>query len=330
MGEHSVLPRDFRRRVERAGLPQALPGGVVTRMAAALAVAALLSSCAKAVLEEGGSLTSYTDLTPSDGVLAKSKLKVRENQVLAARTVRIIPATFGNKARIEGITDEQRKLVANAIDRSLCAGLSERFTVVATDDADLTVRSLVTQMTPTDETAVGVSKVATVAKTVLLPGVPVPTPRIPIGLGSLSVEAEAIGRDGVQEAAMVWGRGANALSGSARVSEAGDAYELASAFGDDFAQMLITGKSPFGTLAKPPSMDRIQSWAGGKPKYVACEAFGREPGLVGVISGVVGAPPEWNDKGAAEGTDGGTAVATTAQAGQDTPTGAKAQQRNGP
>lgn len=151
---------------------------------------------------------------------------------------------------------------------------------------------------PTDQNAVAVTKAASVAKTVLLPGVPVPTPRIPIGLGSLSVEAEARARDGAQVAAMTWGRGANALSGSARVSPAGDAYELASAFGDDFSQMMVIGKSPFGTFAKPPSTERIQSWAGGTPKYPACEAFGREPGLVGAIGGAVGVPPEWNDKAA--------------------------------
>ncbi len=58
--------------------------------------------------------------------------------------------------------------------------------------------------------------------------------------------------------------------------------------------MMVIGKSPFGTFAKPLSTERIQSWAGGTPKYPACEAFGREPSLVGAI----GVPPEWNDKGA--------------------------------
>lgn len=267
------------------------------RMTAIFATVFLVSGCASAALDGGGSLSSYDDLKQSDGLLAKSKLTVNKSEVLAARTVRIVPTIFAVKARVEGITDEQRKLIANAVDRSLCAGLSERFTVVTTDDADLIVYALVTQMTPTDEKAVAATKVASVAKTILLPGVPVPTPRLPIGLGTLSMEAEARGRDGRQQAAMVWGRGASALFSSSRISSSGDAYEFASAFGEDFSKMLVTGKSPFGTLPSPPSIERIQSLAGGAPKHPACEAFGREPGLVGLVGGAIGAPPEWTDKG---------------------------------
>jgi len=279
------------------------------RMTAIFATLFLVSGCASAALDGGGSLSSYDGLTQSDGLFAKSKLSVNKDEVLAARTVRIVPTIFAVKARVEGITDEQRKLIANAVDRSLCAGLSERFTVVTTEDADLTVYALVTQMTPTDEKAVAATKVASVAKSVLLPGVPVPTPRLPIGLGTLSMEAEARSRNGRQQAAMVWGRGANALFGTARISPSGDAYEFAGAFGDDFSKMLVTGKSPFGTLPSAPSFDRMQSQAGGAPKYAACAAFGREPGLVGLVGGVVGAPPEWTDKGLDKSSDTDTASA---------------------
>lgn len=274
----------------------------------ALVLTVCVGGCASASLDGDGSLSSYVDLKPSDGMLAKSKLYVSKEAVSAARTVRIVPATFSPKAQAEGVTIEQRKLISNAINRSLCGNLSDKFILVASGDADLTVTARVTQMTPTDETAVVASKGGAIAKAVFLPGVPVPTPRIPIGLGSLSVEAEARGRDQRQVAAMVWGRGANVLSGSARVSTSGDAYELASAFGDDFSAMLITGKSPFGTMSRTPSFERVQVMAGGQPKYTACEAFGREPGVTGLIGGAIGVPPEWNDKG---GTDG---VVTAGQA----------------
>ena len=117
-------------------------GRAALRVAAALTAASLMPGCATVALDQGGSLASYSELQPSDGVLTKSKLYVREDEMLAAHTVRIIPATIADKARVEGITDQERRLVANAIDRSLCAGLSERFTVVAaSDDADLTVHS---------------------------------------------------------------------------------------------------------------------------------------------------------------------------------------------
>lgn len=266
-----------------------------------LAMTICVAGCATASLDGDGSLSSYADLEASDGVLAKSKLYVSREAVSAARTVKIVPAAFSPKAQVDGITNDQRKLIGNAINRSLCGNLSDKFTLVSSGDTDLTVYTRVTQMTPTDETVVAASKGGAIAKAVLLPGVPVPTPRIPIGLGSLSVEAEARGRDDRQVAAMIWGRGANFLSGSARVSASGDAYDLASAFGDDFSTMLITGKSPFGTMPRTLSLERVQAMAGGAPKYAACEVFGREPGVAGVIGGTIGVPPEWNDKG---GTDG--------------------------
>jgi hypothetical protein len=90
--------------------------------------------------------------------------------------------------------------------------------------------------------------------------------------------------------------------GSARVSASGDAYELASAFGDDFSELAVTGASPYGHLSDMPSMQRIKSMAGGAPKYAACETFGRAPGVAGLVSGAVGTPPEWTDNGASEAT----------------------------
>jgi Protein of unknown function (DUF3313) len=262
-----------------------------------LSLTMCVAGCASASLDAGGSLSSYADLKSSDGMLAKSKLFVSKETVSAAHTVKIMPTTFPARAEADPITDEQRRLIGNAIDRSLCGSLSEKFALVSSGDADLTVFTRVTQLTATDETAVAVSKGGAIAKAVLLPGVPVPTPRLPIGLGSLSVEAEAKGPDNRQAAAMIWGRGANVLSGSARVSTSGDAYELASAFGEDFSSMLITGDSPFGKMPRAPSVDRVKAMAGGAPKYAACETFGREPGVVGAIGGAIGVPPEWNDKG---------------------------------
>ncbi|HXV31330.1 MAG TPA: DUF3313 domain-containing protein, partial [Sinorhizobium sp.] len=35
------------------------------------------------------------------------------------------------------------------------------------------------------------------------------------------------------------------------------------------------------------------------PKYDACRAFGRAPGLTGAVAGQLGLPPGWTDKGAA-------------------------------
>ncbi|WP_433995845.1 DUF3313 domain-containing protein [Bradyrhizobium genosp. L] len=244
----------------------------------------------------GGSLASYDELTPSDGLLAKSLVHVNKDDVLAAKTVRIVATTFSHAAS-PTLSPEQRHLVANAIDRSLCVGLSERLEVVDPDrPADLTVHALVTQAAPTDEVAAGASMVIGFVPTALNASVPVPVPRLPVGLGSLTVEAEVRDPGSRQQAAMVWARGANSFTNSPRVSSAADAYDLASSFSDDFSKLVVTGATPFGTVPELPSLDKIGASLGGKPKYAACEAFGRNPGLIGMAAGKLGMPPEWSDK----------------------------------
>ena len=260
------------------------------------ALALVLSGCATAPMTTGGSLASYDALAPSNGLLAKSLIHVNKDDVLAARTVRLTPAVFASSASPQ-LSDKQRTLVANAINRTLCMGLSERFQVVGPDQpADLTTRVFITQATPTDEVAAGTSKVVSVVPAVL--GVPAPVPRLPVGLGSLTVEAEAKDPAGKQQAAMVWARGANAFTDAPTVSTAGDAYDLAKSFSADFSQMLVTGVTPFGHVPNMPSLDKIGASLGGKPKFAACEAYGRDPGVAGMVAGRLGLPPEWSDKGA--------------------------------
>jgi len=126
----------------------------------------------------------------------------------------------------------------------------------------------------------------------------VPVPRLPVGLGSLSVEAEARDFAGFQKAAMVWARSANSIANSARVANEGDAYDLAADFGTDFAKLVTTGDSPFGGIPALPPIESIPVRFGGAPKYVACEAFGRFPGVTGFAGEKLGLPPSWTDSGA--------------------------------
>jgi len=113
-------------------------------------------------------------------------------------------------------------------------------------------------------------------------------------MGGLSVEAEARDIQGQQKAAFVWGRDADMLTSKPRVAASGDAYDLADEFGADFSKLLITGENPFDKKLSVPSMQRVNSAFGGKPKYAACDAFGRT-GIPAFIGGKMGAPPEWND-----------------------------------
>lgn len=267
---------------------------------AMLAIVSLLSGCATAPLVQGVGLSSYGELTPSDGKITKSRLHVRKEQVMAAKTVNIVPTVFPPTVA-PTLSNEQRALVANAMSRALCVSLSDRFDVVTLDvPADLTVRAVVTQATETDEIAAGFSVAASIGSSFIDLGtnVPIPVPRIPIGLGDLSVEAEAVDRSGRQQAAMLWGRGATVFFSSPKVSKASDAYDLAGAFGEDFANLLIKGESPFkGGGIDIPSWQKVNSTMGFAPKYAACESYGRYPGIAGLVGDQIGLPPEWTDSG---------------------------------
>lgn len=162
-------------------------------------------------------------------------------------------------------------MVANAICRALCVDVSDRFAVVERKKhADLVVHATIVRVVPTNPTiaSLGASFVR-----------PVSVPRPPFGFSGLAVETDGTTRDGNQLGAIVWAKGANSLTRDARVSQLGDAYSLASSFGNDFSKMLVTGKMPFQGLPKRPSSQRLKSKLGGKPKYEACERFGRAPGL---------------------------------------------------
>lgn len=280
-------------------LPSHAPQMRVSFYPAVLAVAVLLPGCATAPLVQGGSLSSYEGLAPSDGMVTKSKLLVRKEQVLAAKTVRILPTQF-QPFTAPTMTVGQRELVATVVSRALCVSLSDRFNVVAPDAAaDLTVHATVTQATPTNEVAAGLSVAASLGSSFIDTSVPIPVPRIPFGLGNLSIEAEAVDLTGQQQAAMLWGRGATAVFSSPKMSKAGDAYDLAVAFGEDFAELMARGETPYKFHGVSlPSWDRMMSKVGLAPKYKACEVYGRSPGLVGLVGGKVGLPPEWTDGGA--------------------------------
>jgi hypothetical protein len=223
---------------------------------------------------------------------------------LAAKTVRIVPTSFSGSASKAGLSEMQRAMVSNVIDRSMCIGLSDRFRLVAeTAPADLSVHAEITHVVLTDEMMAGASRAvsvgASVAEKLLVPfPMPVPVPRIPIGLGGLSVEAEALDQNGQQEAAIIWARGADALTSKPKVSSAGDAYDLAKSFAGDLSALLVTGASPFKTLPSLPSLHAVGSMLGGPPREAICDRFGRGPGIPGLIADSIGLPPEWTDKGA--------------------------------
>jgi hypothetical protein len=259
-----------------------------------LPTALAISGCTSVPLKEGGTLSSYSQLGPSKGNFTKSRTFVDGAGLAASRTVSIVPTTFAFAASSRVKKDEDRFLVSNALDRAVCVALSDKFQVVpAGQPADLTVHAVVTDLVPTNKAMAGFSTAVSLGSSAVLP---VGIPRLPAGLGGLAVEAEAVDQNGVQRAAVVWSKGANSITNNARVSEVGDAYSLASNFGDYFSRLLIKGKEPQGLQIALPSGQRMKSALGGKPKYAACETFGRGRGLTGMVADKFGAPPEWTDK----------------------------------
>lgn len=290
-------------RINRGKPEQAARRHPKSTLVPVMAITGFLSACATAPLVPGASLSSYAGLSPSNGIATKSKIHINKEPVLAAKTINIVPTAFPATVAPK-LTNQQRALVANAINRALCVALADRFNVVSPDvPADLTVRAKVTQATETDEIAAGLSAAAAIGTKFVDMGtdVPIPIPRIPIGLGNLSLEAEAIDSMGQQQAAMLWAKGAGVFFSKPKASKASDAYDLAAAFGDDFAYLLVKGKSPFGggdLDLNLPSWHKINSAMGFAPKYAACESYGRAPGVAGFVGKQLGLPPEWTDGGA--------------------------------
>ncbi len=273
----------------------------------ALPVTLVMAGCSTVPLKEAGTLTSYGSLGAVKGKLGKSRSFVDGPALAGVKTVSISPTSYSPGAFARVKQREDRALVANALDRAMCVSLSDKYQVVPIGQpADLTVRAVVADLVPTDKAMAGVSTAVTLGSGAVLP---VSVPRLPLGLGGLAVEAEALDRNGVQRAAMVWSRGANSITNNPRVSEVGDAYSLASTFGNDFSKMLVTGKIPAGLQLSIPSGQKMKSMLGGKPKYAACEAFGRAPGIAGMVADKFGAPPTWTDK---SGKKQVTALATPA------------------
>lgn len=253
-----------------------------------------VSGCASVPLKTGGTLTSYSNLGPSEGRFSKMRSYADAQGLASAKTARIMPSAFSTSAATQVPLADDRMLIANALDRALCIGLSDRYRIVPDGmPADLTVQSTVTDIVPTDKIMAGVSTVTTLGSSAVSP---VGLPRIPIGLGGLAVEAEALNQDGVQRAAMVWSRGANSIQDNPRYSEIGDAYGLAAKFGNAFAELLVSGKVARRLDLSIPKGHEIRSWLGGKPKYIACDTFGRAPGIPGAIVTKFGAPPQWTEK----------------------------------
>jgi hypothetical protein len=264
--------------------------GRATAQLALLAIlggAPLLAACAHSAITETGGLTSYEGMTPVKTTRTHALYKADPPALAKATSVRIAPVTYAPGTGRK-VSADQRAFIANIVARTLCDKLSDHYDIAAADGpADLTVRAVITRMTPTNRDAARASVPLRIAAAVV--GVPVPG-RLPIGLGSFAAEGEAIDSSGTQRAAITWARGADAFTNRARVSKIGDAFELSSAFAGDLADLVITGQNPLHDIPRHIMSKR------NRPIPAACDVYGRSQGVKDFLGGFVGMSPEVTDK----------------------------------
>ncbi len=203
-----------------------------------LAVAgALASGCASAPAPTGGFLSSYDRLAPQDSLRAEVSSWRDEAQLAGRSRVTIAPTRLTPSAAA-ALTPDLGEAVRREVDRQLCLELSERFEVIpAPEGSDvIMVRAAVTDIAATSVAASLLSAAA--SRTIPGPG----AVRVPLGLGALAAEAEALdAATGAQMAAMTWSRRAQIVMDKGSLSPAGDAHQMAEPFGDAVGALIYVG-----------------------------------------------------------------------------------------
>lgn len=233
---------------------------------------------------------SRTDtLSTSKGMRGKRLQTAAPNPPIpVGAKLRIQTASFVDDADISTqITEPERALILNALDRNSCEALSAQFDIIddaATADTYI-LRTHVTQLKATGKVGAAIGNISGFL-------IPVTGVRPPFGLGALKVEFEVLAPDQAQSAAMVWSRSADVISADAAVSRIGDAYAFTELAATDFSN-LLSNKTP--SQRAVTVVRNMVSNTSDKP----CEAYGRQAsrlvGLIGLMGVTV--PPEMADKG---------------------------------
>ena len=212
-----------------------------------------LGACQTAPQAHTGFLQSYAGMAPPGKSLRASVRQSRDDpKADTIERVFIEPSilTAGAGQRVSG---DDRARVAREVDRQICYEVSRRFTVLAEfEDGAARIRSAVVRIDPTGQAG----SVLSVAASYFVPG--------PIGLrtpgttGGLAAEAELLGPDGAQIAAVVWARNATLVgTDSPSLSPVGDALQMAEPFGDAVAAAFAPGGRRARPVAKPDPCEQF-------------------------------------------------------------------------
>jgi Protein of unknown function (DUF3313) len=138
------------------------------------------------------------------------------------------------------LTDVERDAILKEVAAQLCFELSERYEIVDNKSGgDASVSAAVTWFEPTGIAGSG----AAAAVNFFIPG-PIGM-RVPGTLGGLGAEAEMIGADQKQLAALIWARKAQAVgTDSPSLTRLGDALQFAEPFADEAARIMSPDPMP--------------------------------------------------------------------------------------
>jgi len=242
----------------------------MTMMTRTLSIAAAsgllaLGACQTAPETQSGFLQSYEGLVAPGQSLRASVLQRRDDRA-AAGIERVFIAPSVLLAGVgEAVEEADRARVLREVDRQICYEVSERFTVIPDPAPEAaTIRAVVVRINPTGQAG----SLASATASYFIPG-PIGV-RVPGATGGLAAEAELLGPDAAQIAAIVWARNATVLgTDSPSLSRVGDALQLAEPFGDAVGDAFSpTGRTPRPIATPDP-----------------CQRFGPRFSLSGTIAG---------------------------------------------
>lgn len=207
----------------------------------------LLAACSTAP-RQSGLLSSYAGLETADAGLRSSSAERRDDAALSQlRSIAIAPTALAASPGNAWLTDAERTLLLREMDAQLCFELSRRYDIAARPaDAQAQVKAVVADVRPTGRAA----SAASAAASFFIPG-PIGL-RVPGTTGGLTAEAEMLGPDGRQLAALVWRRDATPVgTDDPSLSRVGDALQFAEAFGDVAGKALSPADRKSGPVPRP-------------------------------------------------------------------------------
>jgi len=206
---------------------------------------ASLTACANQPTRSGF-LTRYDGMKPREMVRAKAEQKRGGPQLARLHSVSIEPTKLAPGVQADWLTDDARTALLREFDAQLCFELSERYPIAATGKGDARVRAAVTDLEATGRAG----SAASVAANTLIPG-PIGV-RAPGSTGGVSAEAEMLGRNGRQLAAISWSRSAMTIgSDNPSLTRIGDALQFAEPFADAAAKAMTAPKARRREIEKP-------------------------------------------------------------------------------